>query len=94
MAKRLEILLDDAEYAAAEEAAQHQEMSVSEWVRKALRDTRQAELASSERKPDSKRDNPDRIAKKLQALEEAAQHSHPTAHIDQMLREIEEGRWL
>ena len=38
MAKRLEILLDDAEYAAIEEAARRQGISASEWVRHMLHD--------------------------------------------------------
>ena len=91
MAKRLQVQLDDAEYTAVAEAARRQGISVSEWVRKALRDTRQAELASSEHKPDGKRADPERIARKLRALEEAAKHNHPTADIDQMLQEIKDG---
>ena len=90
MAKRLEILLDDAEYAAVEEAAKRRQVSVSEWVRQALRDTRQAELTEARRKPDSQKD-PERIARKLKALERAAQYNHPTADIDQMLQEIKDG---
>ncbi|MCY3690414.1 MAG: ribbon-helix-helix protein, CopG family [Chloroflexota bacterium] len=90
MAKRLEILLDDAEYAAVEEAAKRRQVSVSEWVRQALRDTRQAELTEVMRKPDSEKD-PERIARKLKALEEASKHNLPTADIDQMLQEIRDG---
>lgn len=84
MAKRLEILLNDTEYAAVEEAANRRQVSVSEWVRQALRDTRQAELTEVRRKPDSQKD-PERIARKLKALERAAQYNHLTADIDQML---------
>ena len=67
MAKRLEILLNDAEYAAICEAAQRQQMSVSEWVRQAMRNVRQAELTRSEFKRDAQRNDPYRIARKLQA---------------------------
>ncbi len=91
MAKRLEILLNDAEYAVICEAAERRRMSVSEWARQALRDARQAELTGVERKRDAQRNDPDRIARKLQALERAAQYNHPTADIDQMLQEIKDG---
>lgn len=91
MAKRLEILLDDAEYAAIEEAARRQGISVSEWVRQALRDARQAELTGAKPKRDAQRNDPERIARKLQALEELSQHNFPTADIDQMLQEIKDG---
>ena len=90
MGKRLEVLLDDAEYAAIEEAAERRQVSVSEWVRQALRDTRQAELTEVRRKPDNHK-GPERIARKLKALERAAQYNHPTADIDQMLQEIKDG---
>lgn len=90
MGKRLEVLLDDAEYAAICEAAERRQVSVSEWVRQALRDTRQAELTEVRRKPDSHKD-PERIARKLKALEEASKHNFPTADIDQMLQEIKDG---
>ena len=78
MAKRLQVLLDEAEYAAIHDAAQRQRMSVSEWVRQALCVAR--------------RTNQDEVERKLQALEKASQCNHPTADIDQMLREIEAGR--
>lgn len=91
MAKRLEILLNDTEYAAICEAAQRQQMSVSDWARQALRDTRQAELTGAKPKRDAQRKDPERIARKLQALEELSQHNHPTADIDQMLQEIKDG---
>ena len=91
MAKRLEILLNDVEYAVIEEAAQHQQMSVSDWVRQALRYTRQAELTGAKPNLNAQRKDPERIARKLQALERAAKHNFPTADIDQMLQEIKDG---
>ena len=91
MAKRLEILLNDVEYAVIEEAAERQQMSVSEWVRQALRDTRQAELTGAKPKRDAQRNDPERIARKLQALERASKLNYPTADIDQMLQEIKDG---
>ena len=77
MAKQLEILLDDAEYAAVEEAARRQGISVPEWVRYMLRDAPRYER--------------DRAERKRKALEKAAQCNHPTADIDQMLQEIKDG---
>ena len=91
MPKRLEILLNDTEYAVICEAAERQQISVPEWVRQALRDTRQAELTGAQPKRDAQRNDPERIARKLQALERAAQCNHPTADIDQMLQEIKDG---
>lgn len=91
MAKRLEILLNDVEYAAIEEAAERQGISVSEWVRQSLRDTRQSELTGANPRRDAQRKDPERIARKLQALERASKHNHPTADIEQMLQEIEDG---
>lgn len=90
MAQRVEILLNDTEYAAVEEAAKRRQVSASEWVRQALHDTRQAEITEVGRKPDSQKD-PERIARKLKALERAAQYNQPTADIDQMLQEIKDG---
>ena len=53
-------------------------MTVSEWVRRALRSARRE---SSSKEP----------GRKLAALRAAARHSFPTADIDQMLEEIERG---
>ncbi len=91
MAKRLEILLNDMEYAVICDAAERRQLSVSDWVRQALRYTRQAELTGAKPKRDAQRNDPDRIAKKLQALERASKLNHPTADIEQMLQEIKDG---
>ena len=77
MAKRLEILLNDTEYAVIEEAARRQGICVSDWVRHMLRDAPRYER--------------DRAERKRKALERAAQYNHPTADIDQMLQEIKDG---
>ena len=77
MGKRIEVLLDDAEYAAIEEAARRQGISVTQWVRFMLRDAPQYER--------------DRAERKRKALEEASKHNFPTADIDQMLQEIKDG---
>ena len=72
MGKRIEVLLDDAEYAAVEEEARRQGISVPDWVRHMLRDAPRYER--------------DRAERKRKALEKAAQCNHPTADIDQMMR--------
>ena len=77
MGKRLEVLLDDAEYAAIEEAARRQGISVTQWVRFMLRDAPRYER--------------DRAERKRKALKEASKHNFPTADIDQMLQEIKDG---
>ncbi len=53
-------------------------MSIAEWVRQALAAARRGEPASG-------------IDKKLAAIRAAARFDYPTADIDQMLAEIEEG---
>lgn len=78
MSKRLQVVLDDAEYREIQEIARRQRMSLSEWVRQALR-------CSRERQP--LRD-PDR---KLAAIRAAVRHSFPSADIATMLAEIERG---
>ncbi len=77
MSKRLQVILDDAEYREVSQAAQRKGLSVSEWVRRSLRDTRSAPTSDA--------------GKKLAVVRAAAGHGFPTADIDQMLREIEQG---
>ncbi|MGH2728175.1 MAG: antitoxin [Actinomycetota bacterium] len=69
-------MLDDREMKAIRDAARRQGMTVSAWVRRAL----SAALRAS-RDP----------ASKLGAVRAAARHDFPTAHIEQMLAEIERG---
>ncbi len=78
MSKRLQVVLDDAEYREVSRAARRKGLSVSEWVRRSLRETRSAQPASD-------------ASKKLAVVRAAAGHGFPTADIDQMLREIEQG---
>ena len=78
MTKRLQVLLDEDEYQEIRDAARAQRMTVAEWVRQALRR--------------SKPLSPKAIETKLRAIREAARYNYPTADIDVMLREIEEGR--
>ena len=78
MSKRLQLLIPDAELAAVREMAEEDGVTVSEWVRRAIRNARR------------RRASPD-VAAKLAALDSAYQHSFPTADIDQMLEEIARG---
>ena len=78
MSKRLQVLLDEAEFADIRRAARLSRMTVAEWVRQALRRARREEPTSDARR-------------KLAAVREAARGAYPTADIDQMLAEIERG---
>jgi hypothetical protein len=78
MSKRLQVLLEEAEFAEIRRAARLSRMTVAEWVRQALRRARREEPVT-----DTKR--------KLSIVREAARGSYPTADIDQMLAEIERG---
>ena len=78
MSKRLQVLLEEAEYREIQAIAKRRRMTVSEWVRRALRASRKEE--------------PSREAeKKLAAVRAAARHELPTADIGTMLDEISSG---
>lgn len=78
MSKRLQVLLDEAEYREIQKIARRHRMTVSAWVRDVLRRVRRSE--------------PVRDAdRKLEAVRAAARHQFPTADIDRMLAEIERG---
>jgi hypothetical protein len=79
MSIRLQVLLEPAELRDIQRAARRRGMTMSEWVRQALRAARRAEPG---RDP----------ARKLAAIATAGRHGFPTADIDQMLVEIERGR--
>ena len=78
MSKRLQVLLDEVEWAAVRRAARRQRITTAEWVRQALRSARREEPEG-----DPKR--------KLAVVRAAARYSFPTADIDEMLAEIERG---
>lgn len=78
MSKRLQILLNEDEFEEIRRCAQREQISVGEWVRRALREAR---LNRPVKTPEAK----------LRALRTAARYSFPTADIDQMLAEIERG---
>jgi hypothetical protein len=81
MSNRLQILVDDAELERLKRAARRENTSVSEWVRRALRQALKEQAVPS-------------VEEKLRALQQALNCNHPTADIDQMLKEIEAGRGL
>ena len=72
------MLLDDEELAEIRKIAQAHHVTVSDWVRQSLR-AAQREYPMAD------------AGRKVQAVREAAGHSYPTADIDVMLREIEQG---
>jgi len=78
MSKRLQVLLEESELAAIRKAARRQHMTTAEWVRQALR-------AAQRRQPTGNTD------RKLAVVRAAARHRFPTADIDRMLQEIEQG---
>jgi hypothetical protein len=78
MSKRLQVILDDAELAEIQRAARRARMTTAEWVRQALRAAQRAAPRTT-------------VKKKLDVVRAATAHSFPTADIDQMLREIEQG---
>jgi len=78
MSKRLQVLLKEPEYREIRQAARARNMSVAEWVRQALSLVRRSEPSGS-------------VGKKLEAIRSAARYEYPTADIDRMLAEIEQG---
>ena len=78
MTKRMQVLLEEAEFAEIRRVAKRHRVTVAEWVRQALRHARRDEPATDPRR-------------KLAAVREGARHAFPTADIDQMLAEIERG---
>ena len=78
MSKRLQVILDDKEMRDIQRTAQRQQMTVAEWVRQALRAARRQVPVTDTKK-------------KLGVVRTAAQHAFPTADIDQILHEIDQG---
>jgi hypothetical protein len=78
MSKRLQVLVPDQEMAEIQRIARRERLTVGEWVRQALREARSAAPVND---PETK----------LKAVRKAAAHAFPTADIDQMLRETEQG---
>ena len=80
MTKCLQVLLNDEEYEEIRVLARRRRMSMSEWVRQALRSALD--------------DRSEAVRTKLGAIAEASRHQFPTADIEVMLQEIEAGRRL
>jgi len=78
MSKRLQVLLDEAEFSVIRRAARRRGLTTAEWVRQALRSAQRGEPASVP-------------GKKLAVVRSAALHQFPTAEMDQMLAEIQRG---
>jgi hypothetical protein len=78
MSKRLQVLLSESEYRDLQRIARQHRVTVSAWVRQALRD-----LAG--RLPAGNLD------RKLRTVREAVRHRYPAPPPDKMLEEIEAG---
>lgn len=79
MSKRLQVLLDPDEWEELREIARWHRTTVSEWVRRTLREAREREPRGD-------------LDMKLRSVRAAARHEFPTADVEQMLEEIERGR--
>jgi hypothetical protein len=78
MSKRLQVLLEEEEFDELRAAALSEGVPVSEWVRTALHEAKRRKPAGD-------------IGSKLSAVRAAARHEFPTAGVEQMLAEIEQG---
>ena len=77
MSKRLQVILDDSEMKEIRTIARRRRMTVTEWVRAALRASKSEEPGAAPRR-------------KLQVLRAATTHSFPTANINEILKQIEQ----
>ena len=78
MSQRLQVLLEETEFAEIRRIALRHHMTVAEWVRQALRLARRDEPATEPRR-------------KLAAVRESARGAYPTGDIESVLAEIEQG---
>ena len=78
MTTRLQVVLDDEELEDIRRVARRHGLTVSEWVRQALRQARRQTASGS-------------IDRKLAAVRAAVAHQFPTSDIGDMLDEIERG---
>lgn len=78
MSTRLQVVVDEAELDEIRGAAARQGMTVSEWVRQAVRAARSNDSAIAP-------------ARKYEAIRRAADHAFPTGQVEDMLRDIEQG---
>jgi hypothetical protein len=78
VSKRLQVVVSDDDVAEIRRGARREKTTVSEWVRRVLREAGRAQ---------PRRD----VARKLAAVRAATRHSFPTADMDRLLAEIEAG---
>ena len=80
MSRRIQVLLDEQDYREIQGIAGRQRVTLSEWVRQALRKA----IVDHQGTADAK----------LRAIIDASRHRFPTADVDVMLREIHDGQRL
>jgi len=78
MSKRLQVILSDSEMKEIQTVAGQQHMTVSEWVRHALRAARRSRSTKD-------------AAKKISVIRAAVRNEFPSGDIEQILDEIEQG---
>lgn len=78
MSTRLQVIVAAEELAEIRGAAARQGMTVSEWVRQAVRAAQRNDSAISP-------------ARKFEVIRRAVDHTYPVADVDRMLEEIEHG---
>ncbi|MFT4051995.1 MAG: hypothetical protein QM677_07075 [Microbacterium sp.] len=78
MSKRLQVVLDDTEYAEIEKSARRNGETVSQWVRQTLRHARDQQPKQEQ-------------ARKLSVLRTARAHAFPVGDIDDILEETTRG---
>lgn len=78
MSTRLQVVLDEVELEEIRHVAAQHGTTVSEWVREALRQARREQSTGD-------------VELRLAAVRLAAQHTFPTADIEEMLAETERG---
>lgn len=78
MSHRLQVILDDEEYAALQAAARRSRSTVSAYVRRTLREARKGEPSAP-------------ITHKLLVVREAAEHGYPTGEPETIEAEIAAG---
>jgi hypothetical protein len=78
MSKRLQVILSDSDMEEIQSVAEQEHMTVSEWVRHALRAARRNRSVKD-------------AAKKIAVIRAAARNEFPSGDIRQILKEIEQG---
>lgn len=78
MSTRLQVVLSDEDAASLREMAAREGTTVSEWVRRSLREARRRQTTGQ-------------VDKRLAAIRSATAHEFPAPDVDQMLAEIEQG---